>query len=118
MYTIFEEQENGLLIKLNDRGREELEDLTALHKEKGPVAIWFELNEAAFYNGYQDIRPEVIGALTSSPIIANDFIDEETTQEDLDNTKIWWFPNYMIIDEVEELLTKGEVFFLLAPKSE
>jgi len=116
MYTTFEQKENGLLIKLNERGHEEIEDLKALHKEKGPLAIWSELNESSFCNGYSEVLPEVIGALTSAPIISDSIIDKETTQEEQDNAKIWWFPDYMVRDEVEELLTKGEVFFTLAQK--
>lgn len=114
MYTEFEQTNTGLIIRLNDRGREELADLKELHKEKGPVAIWWDLNEGMFCNGYNDIRPELIGALTDAPIISDGTIDEETTKEEFENTKFWWFPNYMVQDEVEELLTKGEVFFPLA----
>lgn len=118
MYTTFEQTKDGLLIKLNERGYDELEELKALHEEKGPIAMWWEINESMFCNGYSNVRPEQIGALTEAPIIADGIIDEETTQNELDNTKFWWFPDYMVRDEVLELLTKGEVFFPLIERDE
>lgn len=111
MYTEFEETEKGLIIRLNNRGRDELEELKTLHKEKGCLAIWWDLNEGMFCNGYHDIRPELIGALTDSPIISDTLFDEETGPEEKDHAKIWWFPEYQLVDEVEELLTKGEIIF-------
>lgn len=114
MYTDFEELENGnLKITLNKRGKEELAELKERFEKIG-YAIWWELNEGKFCNGYTEVKPEDIGALTSSPLIANGIIDEETTQEELDNTKVWFFPNYQVISEIEELFEKGEVIFVNA----
>lgn len=112
MYTDFEVLPNGnLKISLNKNGKDDLIELKEKHEKIGTLQIWWELNEGMFTNGYSEIQPEQIGALTSAPIISDGFIDEETTKEEFKQTKFWWFPNYMVIDEVAELFEKGFVIF-------
>lgn len=115
-YTKFTPTPNGLLIELTDEGKEAAADFLE-NLESGNSTYdqsWWDLNEYNFCNGYRPVEPRDIGALTDSPIIADGHIDEETTQEELDNTKVYWFPNYMVIDELRELLTNGSVLFTLA----
>lgn len=69
---------------------------------------------------YEFVRPEVIGALTDAPILcASDDMDysDETmgapfySAAPLPGAKVYWFPNYAVIDPWEELATKGCVVF-------
>lgn len=70
-----------------------------------------------------------IGGLTSSEgifervllpdtqeIVYNDgpFADPLDDETDFDKSRLWWFPMYMIIDPLEELMTSGMVTFTLA----
>lgn len=55
--------------------------------------------------GYKQIQPEDIGALTSAPIVTK-------ANEKRDNPSvIWVFNDYMIKDEIEELIEHGYVIF-------
>jgi hypothetical protein len=106
----FEEKDDQLIITLTDEGREELENLKKL-----PIMdALYELFEYYTCNGWTWVKPEEIGALTDSPIISNDFeyIDND---KQFDDTKkyysVYWFPDYMIKSEIEEL-EKGELIFI------
>jgi len=101
------EKENGLLIKLTDK--EELENMLTR-----PVYAADLLDNGRYLgNGWDEIVPEKIGALTESPIIGKDvYWDEEGEIDEAGN--VYWFPEYMLIDPFKELLEKGEVFFTKA----
>lgn len=75
--------------------------------------------EQLWTNGYNMIAPEDIGALTDAPIIGK---DPKQGEEDKliwdENSKDWWFPQYETVDPLEELKTKDEVIFTLAPNVE
>lgn len=111
MYTTFTQTPEGLRIELTSEAKEEMDYLLERKDQIPYGAFWWELNEGQFCNGYSEVRPEDIGALTDGPIIADGFVGVNTTKEEFDNTKFWWFSDYMIRDEVEELLTKGFVVF-------
>ena len=59
-------------------------------------------------NGWDWIRPEEIGALTDAPILG-----QVTRNDDGDflDGDVYWFPDYMVTDPVEHLLTHGYVIF-------
>ncbi len=62
--------------------------------------------------GWEELQPEKIGALTEAPILSNDdniFRDDEGEINDV--KKVWWFPDYMIIDFTERLMAGEAVFF-------
>ena len=59
------------------------------------------------------ILPEEIGALTSAPISSDDC--ERTDEGELVRVgRIFWFPNYMIIDPIEAARTPEGALFELA----
>lgn len=66
------------------------------------------------------IPPENIGALTDAPIIADDadFLCSADGYGFVPcpESRIWWFPNYAIIDPWEELKNRGVVVFDRAPE--
>lgn len=94
--------EHTLKISLTDDGLAEVKE--------NPDITLEELLEQPLCNGWEFVRPEVIGALTDSPILSND-----TTQDDRGNYthvgNVWWFPNYQISDPAQFLKDKGFVYF-------
>ncbi len=62
------------------------------------------------------LKPEVLGALTSAPILTidpamnddGDFVPFPT------DAPVWWYPDYAVSDPWEELKNKGRVVFQVA----
>jgi len=112
--TKFEVLGNGdLKISLTNEGKEYIEDLRNESGDytKGWSEMISDLFDHEISNGYSYVQPEDIGALTSSLIISNGIIDDETTQEDLDSIDLWWFPQYEVRDEVKDLEDNGFIIF-------
>lgn len=110
-YTKFTPTPDGLLIELTDLGKLAAADFLTNIPNKGYINTWHELNEWEFCNGWCSVNAEQIGALTDSPIISSMLVNK-TSQ--VNEAKIYWFPDYMIRNEVSELLTNGSVLFTLA----
>ncbi len=110
-YTVFKVIEGGnLKISLTPEGKELIEEMRA-DSTKGWLDIITELFEYEMCNGYSYVQPEHIGALTSSLIIGDGFIDEDTSIEDINTTNTWWFPDYQVLNEIDELYEKGYIIF-------
>lgn len=65
------------------------------------------------------VRPEVVGALTDSPIISDDLRlqapeEAQSSDESVGQANIWWFPEYETISLPERLLRKGCVTLTLS----
>jgi len=103
-YVKFVETPDCLLIKLTEAGRQELESQRDDNGwKRGTIYIFEDLVEWQICNGWEFVKPEDIGALTSAPILRS-----------LGNDKLYWFPDYAVTCEIEELLEKNEVRFPLA----
>lgn len=109
------ETPQGLKISLIDTP-DNRADLAEMIEAYDYDTVWWELLEPFSTNGsYNLISPELINALTESPIISNELplLEEETGKEFLDSTdtlKVWWFPNYMVENELMQLLETGETY--------
>lgn len=102
---------NGnLKIMLTDDGREELKDLKSRQNPLGTDDILHRLLEYHINNGWEFIPPEEVGAMTSSPILSND-VSRDDDGELTAIGNVWWHPNYMVINEIDELEEKGFVIF-------
>ena len=103
-YVEFVEIPHFLSIKLLPEGKEEIESQKVDEDswKKGTNDILSDLLEWQMCNGWEWVNPEDIGALTASPIIRSP------------DGKVYWFPNYAVTCELEELLEHGEVQFNLA----
>jgi len=112
--NISETPEGNLLIKLidTDENRLEIHDLV---KYYGYECAWAELLEPFSTNGsYTLITPELIGALTGSPIIASAPPSYNQDSDDMFlelQAKTWFYPDYMVKDEFTELIETGKVMF-------
>lgn len=108
------QNDGSLKITADAEAREELK---AAYADGGYPRAFDDILEAGLRSGFERIRPEYIGALTDSPI----FGEEVTYEDDLTQRvegRVWWFPEYQVINEVEELIQKGEVTFTLASEYE
>lgn len=109
----FEELKNGgLKIKLTPEGKVELKEMIADGKSYNE--LWDAIMEYDHCNGgYRLVEPELVGALTSSPIIVNpdgvDFDDDGIKVNS--SAKVWWFPDYQIVNEIHELLKNRSIIF-------
>ncbi len=55
------------------------------------------------------LRPEEIGALTDAPIFGHVERDDQGNIKEVGD--VWWYPNYMVSDPIEELAEKGTLVF-------
>jgi len=112
-YLKIEELPDGSLkLTLTEDGREFLEESQA----NGWKNVWWELLEQTSCNGsYAATDANEVGGLTDSPMILN-YKDTEDDGSVLlhDDNKLWWYPEYQVIDEFKELLTEGFIIFTLA----
>lgn len=110
------ETPQGLKISLIDTP-DNRADLAEMMEAYDYDTVWWELLEPFSTNGsYSLLRPEWIGALTESPIIANEpmlFDEEELLYSHSEKTKVWYFPNYMVENELMQLLETGETYATL-----
>lgn len=109
-FTVLRVGKNGISIVLTDVGREALEE-EMRSGDKRSDDILFSLLEEHVQDGTIDfIRPEEVGALTDSPIFGTDVVRDD--QGNVTSYRsLYWFPNYQVIDPVEELEEAGEVYF-------
>tara|TARA_R110000868_G_scaffold203969_2_gene451907 strand:+ start:755 stop:1126 length:372 start_codon:yes stop_codon:yes gene_type:complete len=106
-------QKGNLEITLTDEGREEAEE----HKSKTDDQFLWEMFEDIFCDSeFELLQPEDVGALTDSVILAFSVPrnDDGDIQEFDEDTKVWWFPNYMIHSICDVLLTDEKVFLTYA----
>ena len=103
--------DGNLEITATENGKEYINE----HIEtKSNDSLWYDLLESYSCNGpYNLVDPVIIGALTEAPIIADKpsliSDDGEVTYDE--ETKFYWFPDYVVIDEIEELADGGIVTF-------
>ena len=109
-YTNFEIlPEGNLKITLTKDGKTELVELKEKYGENDE-AILTDLIEYQLGNGFHWVMPEDIGALTDSLIISDAIIDGETTKDEMNDTKIWWFPNYQVQSYIDGIENEGVIF--------
>jgi hypothetical protein len=105
---------NTVLLVASNESRAELADLlrgdNAYNRAEGYVAE--QLHEK-----WEFVRPEEVGALTDSPLLAEcDGIVRDDEGELTDVGKVAWFPDYAVRDPWEELRNRGRTVFTLSPE--
>lgn len=112
MIQILSLKEHDTFLKIRIVDREEFDDIyndeTMTHEEK-----WSWLLEYQHANSdTMLLRPEQIHALTDAPIIGMGVgIDDDGELETYPDSRIYWFPNYMIKDELMFLSENGFINF-------
>jgi len=112
--TTLKELKNGKLeISLTKEGKEELQELLRSYKMYSDDEILFELLKDHFGNGYTNLTGQV--GLTNSFIIGRDVdYTEEGKMEITEDSKVWWFPNYMVSCYINILERDGKILFILS----
>jgi len=109
---IVEKIEGNLKIKLIDTP-DNREDLEYMREAYDFETVWWELLEPFSTNGsYSLLKPEWIGALTEAPIICSEPINYDKVDGHpyvYQTAKTWWYGDYMVSNEFEELLKYGYV---------
>jgi hypothetical protein len=110
-YIDLEETSLGLKIILKEEGREEVLRTRYSHKVND---IWKRLLRPGknIPREYFLLKPEMVGASTTATIIGKGLtMDEYGALHFNKEYTIWWFPDYQIVDEIEELLVTGYIYF-------
>lgn len=109
-YTTFDIDHAGnLVITLTPEGREWLTENYS--KDENDENIFIELNEYQLCNGFNLVNPEDIGALTSSLLIADGWINEETTPAQAQHINVWYYNYYVIHSYLHDLQNQGYVIW-------
>jgi len=110
-YLDLQKTSNGTLkISLTDDGRHALGRFERIRDQSGIDAAIRELLEDHLCRGWEEILPEEIGALTSAMLLSDD------VQRDDDGRitrigRIYFNPNYQVMDEIRELRERSCVIF-------
>jgi len=110
-YVNLEKTPSGKLeISLTQRGREEFKEFERLRDRFGIHQALLEVLADHLGSGWDVVRPEEIGALTSA-LILSDEVERDEEGQLVSVGYVYWNPRYQIDDEIEELGEKGFVLF-------
>lgn len=109
--------EGNLAITLNDAGQAEYVEIEILHLTQGFDESFHRILEDHLANGWENLRPEEIGALTCSPVLSQD-VTRDAEGKVIDVGTVYWFPDYQVRDVIEELRDKLRVVFTGVEKAE
>jgi hypothetical protein len=102
--------DGNLHIRLTRNGRRNFRDIRGEQDRFGTHAALCALLEDHLCSGWEMVPPEDLGALTSAPILS-----DEITRDDngcvTEAGRVYWYPEYQVRDEIEELRSRFEVVF-------
>ena len=91
-----------LEILLNRNGRRHFPEIREQRDAFGINAALYALLEDHLCCGWEMVPPEDIGALTSAPILSDE-INRDDRGQVTRAGRVYWYPDYQIRDEIEEL---------------
>ena len=109
-YVNFAKKNGNLHITLTPEGKQEIQDAISDGKNIDSDDYFRELCEHPLCNGWSEVNPEDVAALTSS-LIFSDELEWDDDGEILTVGRVYWFPNYQIESPVETLRANGWVVF-------
>jgi len=102
-YVDLEKTAGGnLRISLTEKGRAEFATIVEERDRFGIHAALCALLEDHPCNGWEMVPPEDIGALTAAPIVSDDILRNEEGSV-VEVGRVYWYPDYAVRDEIEEL---------------
>jgi hypothetical protein len=104
----FTEEPNALLITLLSTGRKYLKELKRGGDPLESDAVFHELIEHQLCNGWDEVRPEEIGALTSAPIFSPN-VQRDEDGELIRVDYVYAYMNYQVFSPALELFTDGHI---------
>jgi len=102
--------EGNLEIRLNRSGRRHFSEIREQRDALGTNAALHALLEDHLCNGWEMVPPEDIGALTAAPILSEEIVRNEEGRV-TDVGRVYWYPDYAVRDEIEEIRTKLALVF-------
>lgn len=112
MNTQFNVDNSGnLIITLTEEGKQWLNEYDKVNTDE---FCFIELIEYQLCNGYSLVNPETVGALTSSLLLADGTLDDETTEEEARNTNVWYYNWYAVKTYLDDLKEQGYVIWYKA----
>jgi len=105
-----------LRFTLTEAGKVEIEDII-VRENIGDIAQFNALMEDHFCNGWEEVYPEEIGALTSATLISNVVVRDDNG-DIIECDYIYYDPLYAIRSTPERLHTTGIVFWDRHPKGD
>jgi hypothetical protein len=114
MFELTRKPNQNLLFTLTNEGREELLDLIE-SGQLGDDDILFTLLEQFFCNGFTNLTGSDVG-LTESVLIGENIIIGDTGMdyEYNEDSKVWWYPDYMLHLYKDILLRDNAIEFTFA----
>lgn len=101
---------NGKLeMNINGLGDEIILEMSRF--EGGDESFLWRFFEDYFTNGYYHLVPDQHKGLTEAPMLSDTWIDEETTEAQIEASNVWYFDNYQIESVQNTLLNNGKVIF-------
>ena len=105
------EAPNGILdLVLSEQGREQFAEIESIRKSYGSRAALAALLKDHSQNGWEFIPPWDLGALTSAPILSRE-IERDDEGRAVAVGRVYWFPEFAMLDEIEELRRTGFLEF-------
>ena len=114
-YLDIEKLPNGLMVHLNEDGKKESEESDNLN-ENNFDEYFEDVQGNSEYLYHNDMGDAGFG-LTNAPGITDGYhIGDggDLTDDDHEDSEVYWFPNYMVEDFTETLKKDGKVFFTKA----
>lgn len=99
-----------LEIRLNEGGRSDFAEIEEERDAYGIHAALCLLLEDHLSNGWEMVPPEDLGALTAAPILSDEIVRDDHG-EIVEAGRVYWFPDYAVLDEIEELRRNLTIVF-------
>lgn len=101
--------DGNLEILLNEHGRSNFNTIQEVRDVQGINEALHSLLEDHLCNGWEMVPPEDIGALTAAPILSDEIVRDENGRV-VEAGRVYWYPDYAVRDEIEEL--RGRLMLL------
>lgn len=95
-------REGNLEILLNPTGRRHFAQIEEQRDAFGINTALVALLEDHLSSGWEMVPPEDLGALTAAPILSDEIMRDEDGRL-TEAGRVYWFPDYAVLDEIEEL---------------
>ena len=108
-YVDLEQVPNGKLkISLTEKGKQQFDEFEQIRDELGIDAAIREILEDHLCNGWEEVFPEEIGALTSAMLLSDD-VERDDDGRITGVGRVYWNPYYQVTDEMRELRERSYV---------
>lgn len=102
--------DGNLHIRLNRNGRRHFQIIREEQDRLGTEAALHVLLEDHFGNGWEMVPPKDLHALTAAPILSDEIVRDDEGRI-IEVGCVYWYPDYQIRDEIEELRLRLELVF-------